>query len=78
MRSPQMIGVEPLNAGIGNFHAIFSVALQVVGRPVSELTPFSVGPRQFGQSAERATVAARHTHITDRTLRISELPGYPG
>src|ERR1043165_9648741 len=33
-RSPQMIGVEPLNAGSGSFHAMFSVALQRLGRSV--------------------------------------------
>ena len=48
-RSSQMIGVDPLNAGSGSFHATFSVALQVVGRPVSVLTPSSDGPRHCGQ-----------------------------
>src|SRR5688500_7325479 len=58
MRSSQMMGVDPLKAGRGSFHATFSVALQVVGRPVSLLTPLSEGPRHCGQlSARRDTPA---------------------
>src|SRR6185436_364600 len=49
IRSPQMMGVDPLKAGSGSFQATFSVALHVAGSPVSVLTPFNVGPRQFGQ-----------------------------
>src|SRR5262245_32985253 len=39
MRSPQMIGVEPENAGIASFHATFSVGDHFTGRLVSSLTP---------------------------------------
>src|SRR5262245_17333410 len=59
MKSSQITGVDPLNAGSGNFHATFSVALQWVGRPVSVLTPSSVGPRQFGQLAARRWALVR-------------------
>src|SRR5688572_12812740 len=76
MRSPQMMGVEPLNAGSGSFHATFSVALQVEGSPVSALTPFPVGPRQFGQlSAKSVALASITTHVTVNNLRMPDLLG---
>ncbi len=70
-RSPQMIGVDPLKAGSGSFHATFSVGLQVEGSPVSVLTPFSVGPRQFGQfDAKSVALQSSSRQDTDRDLRI--------
>src|SRR5215211_3233994 len=48
MVSFQMIGVDPLNAGNGSFHATFSVRLHVVGNPFSGLMPSMDGPRQCG------------------------------
>src|SRR5262245_13959469 len=72
IRSPQMIGVDPLYAGSGSFQATFWVALHVVGRPVSADTPFSVGPRQFGQlsAAKMVVVAAIKAHVTQNSFRI--------
>ena len=49
MRSPQMIGVDPLHAGISTFQAMFVSGSHSVGRFVSVLTPLRAGPRQFGQ-----------------------------
>jgi hypothetical protein len=65
MVSFQMIGVEPLNAGSGSFHATFSVGLQVVGSPVSMLLPSIDGPRQCGQlsAASEATAEAKKASI---------------
>jgi hypothetical protein len=53
-----MTGVEPENDGIASFHATFSVCDHFTGRLVSSLTPLRDGPRQFGQSASAAAVAA--------------------
>src|SRR3990172_1816064 len=75
-----MIGVDPLNAGSAIFQATFSVALHVVGRLRSGLTPSRVGPRQFGQLSAANTVApasAVATHIAIKVLRIVGLLGYP-
>src|SRR5687768_11055249 len=41
IRSPQMIGVEPVRDGVGSFQAMFSVGDHVRGRPVSALVPLS-------------------------------------
>ena len=60
-RSFQITGVEPLKAGSGSFHATFSVALHLVGKFVSALTPLSDGPRQFGQLPANSEVPARQT-----------------
>jgi hypothetical protein len=49
IRSPQTIGVDPENSGIGSDQAIPSVLDQVTGRPRSALTPFRRGPRHWGQ-----------------------------
>src|SRR5262245_6462285 len=73
--SPQMIGVDPLYAGSASFHAMFSVALHVVGSPASVDTPSAVGPRQAGQLASSDTLASRlRTHIR-ANRRIVETPG---
>ena len=54
--SPEMIGVAPLQAGIGIFQITpFSVS-HSTGRPVSPLTPSRVGPRQWGQSSAAAAI----------------------
>jgi hypothetical protein len=50
IRSPQMMGVEPLHDGSLTFHTTFSVSDQEVGRPLASLTPLSDGPRHWGQS----------------------------
>ena len=58
--SPEMMGVAPLQAGMGSFHTTpFSVS-HSTGKPVSPLTPSCVGPRQWGQSSA-ARVAGRKT-----------------
>jgi hypothetical protein len=61
----QMIGVDPLNAGSGSFHATFCVGLHVVGRFDSVLTPSRDGPRQCGQvsAARDATVEANSASV---------------
>src|SRR5262245_59115922 len=59
MVSPQMIGVEPLQAGICSFHVTFSSTVHLTGRFFSLLTPLSAGPRHCGQlSAETMLNAA--------------------
>ena len=73
MVSFQMMGVEPLKAGSGSFHATFSVALQVVGRPFSVLMPSIDGPRQWGQvSAAREAAAEATTARVRKYLRMLE------
>src|ERR1039457_1277370 len=54
IRSPQMMGVEPLQAGIGSFHAMFSVVDHFTGRFFSPLIPLSWGPRHCGQFSASA------------------------
>src|SRR5262249_22712781 len=44
-----MAGVDPENAGIASFHAMFSFCDQRNGRFVSWLTPLPDGPRHAGQ-----------------------------
>ena len=41
-----MIGDDQPSPGIGVFHAMFSVALQRIGMPVSDEMPWPVGPRK--------------------------------
>src|SRR5688500_12249272 len=54
----QMIGVDPLRPGIGNFQAMFSSVDHFRGSPRSVLMPFMAGPRQAGQfSAESVAIA---------------------
>src|SRR5205814_296902 len=43
------IGVEPLCPGNGTAQTIFSVLLQVVGKPDSSAEPLKFGPRHCGQ-----------------------------
>ena len=70
--SPQMMGVAPVRDGIGNFQAMPSVALHFTGRPVSALTPFSVGPRHCGQLASTGAAAMRvNRNKAITSLRIS-------
>src|SRR5262245_34535250 len=65
IRSPQMIGVEPLRLGMGSVHVTFSVLLHLVGRLCSVLMPSSVGPRHWGQfSAAPEAARIRATIIT--------------
>src|SRR5262249_9833950 len=45
IRSPQMIGVAPVQLGIASFQVTFSSALQRVGRFFSLLMPLRNGPR---------------------------------
>src|SRR6185436_2364985 len=73
----QMTGVDPLKAGNGSFHATFSVALHVVGRPFSVLMPSIDGPRQCGQlSAARETAAEAVIARARTCLRMLEcIPG---
>ena len=49
MRSPQIIGGDPLHAGISTFQAMLVSVSHSVGRFVSVLTPVRAGPRQLGQ-----------------------------
>ena len=39
MYSPQMMGVAPLQVGMGSVQVMFSVSVHFTGRPVSGLTP---------------------------------------
>src|SRR5215813_15324604 len=84
MLSPQMIGVEPLQAGISSFHATFSSTVHMIGRFFSLLTPLSAGPRHCGQlSAETmfsaATVdRAMMTNTSVNRRRMSFLRKSPG
>ena len=73
-----MIGVEPLKAGSGSFHATFSVALHVVGRPFSVLTPSSDGPRHCGQLASSDALVMVASNPTVRTcLRMVQSKAAP-
>ena len=59
IRSPQTIGVDPDQAGIASFQAMFRSVSHSTGRFVSVLTPSPVGPRQAGQFSARATPDAQ-------------------
>src|SRR5262249_27800107 len=61
IRSRQMIGVEPLQPGIGVFQATFSSVVHLTGRFFSLLTPLSDGPRHCGQFCAWATNESRKT-----------------
>ena len=56
--SPQTIGVEFPGAGSGTLQRTFWFVLQCNGRFVSWQTPLPSGPRQAGQFAPNALVAA--------------------
>ena len=58
MRSRQTMGVDPDQAGIGSFQAMFRSVSHSTGRSVSVLTPSPVGPRQAGQFSASATPGA--------------------
>src|SRR5262247_2857242 len=79
MRSPQMIGVEPLQAGISSFHATFSSVVHLTGRFFSSLTPLSAGPRHCGQLSaetmfsEAAVERAIMTNMSVNRRRMSFL-----
>jgi hypothetical protein len=71
-----MMGVEPLKAGSGSFQATFSVALHVVGRPFSGLTPSNDGPRHCGQLPARSdalAMVARNATISMCLRMVPEL-----
>src|SRR5262245_18785797 len=53
----QITGVELPMPGRANFQATFSVALHLLGRPVSLEIPSLVGPRHCGQSSAWVKVA---------------------
>ena len=76
MRSPQMIGVEPLRPGIASFHAMFSVGLHLSGRPFSALTPFIAGPRHCGQFSADNVAAAAIATIPVPITRLIQPPKY--
>src|ERR1700682_6007776 len=72
--SSQMIGVAPLQLGIGAFHVTFSVVVQWVGKFFSLLTPFKVGPRHWGQFSAVTNQSGRkvnNSKETRLTKRIS-------
>src|SRR5262249_52192977 len=86
MVSPQMIGVEPLQAGICSFHVTFSSTVHLTGRFFSLLTPLSAGPRHCGQlSAETMFSAATvdrammtNTSVNRRRMSFLRKSLYPG
>src|SRR6185295_1972745 len=69
MRSPQMMGVAPVQLGKASFHVTFSSALHLNGRFFSLLTPLSEGPRHCGQLSPNALVVARMTIEQNQTAR---------
>src|SRR5205823_1728856 len=68
-RSSQMIGVEPLQAGIGSFHAMLSSGDQRTGRFVSPLVLFKFGPRHCGQFSAEAP-------LNETSKRANALTGF--
>src|SRR6478672_2289654 len=83
MSSPQTIGVEPLNAGSGSFHATLFSALHVTGSPVSAAVPFSCGPRHCGQLSADTAAPARTpnenaSHARLRSVEVSMDLSYRG
>src|SRR4030095_11484271 len=78
MRSFQMIGVAPVQLGMGIFQITFSSVLHRVGRFFSLLTPLRNGPRHCGQLSaaavcSKASTTVRTSGILLRTLFV--LPG---
>src|SRR5215475_9817658 len=80
IRSPQMIGVAPVQLGIASFQVMFSSALHLSGRFFSAQMPFIVGPRHCGQlSAEADRITTRKTRDVRRSpLRTQFLRGGMG
>src|ERR1044072_9341191 len=70
IRSRQMMGVEPLQAGIASFHATFSSVVHFEGRFLSLLTTFSAGPRHCGQFSARARVIENITTAKAANIRL--------
>src|SRR5262245_7422158 len=65
MRSPQMIGVEPLQAGISSFQVTFSSTVHLTVKVFASRAVFSAGPRHCCQlSAEMMFSEA----TVDRTM----------
>ena len=58
MVSSQIIGVEPVHAGISSAQEMFSVSLQVIGSPVSLVVPSRLGPRHWGQFSAEGELSA--------------------
>ena len=61
IRSFQMIGVEPVHAGISSFQVTLVSVSHSVGRLTSSLTPLRSGPRQVGQLCANAGCVVRST-----------------
>src|SRR5215813_2166529 len=75
IRSPQMIGVAPVQLGIPSFQVTFSSALHRTGRFFSALVPFRKGPRHCGQlSATTDTAASATTSRERNSFRIWVFP----
>ena len=77
IRSSQMIGVEPDNAGMASFQATFSVWDHFTGRFFSVLIPFRAGPRHCGQFSAASGFGEMTLHASTAAnvrLRIFLLP----
>ena len=85
IRSPQIVGEEPLHAGVAIFHLMFCVGLHVSGRFFAVVVvPSPLGPRQPGQLAAAAVrvavarpakISARPTALRERRLFKCEAEG---
>src|SRR5215471_4936438 len=68
IRSPQIMGVAPVQLGIASFQVMFSSVLHLSGRFFSLLMPFREGPRHCGQlSAEADLIATRRARNAKRS-----------
>src|SRR5215216_3311394 len=70
MRSRQMMGVEPLQPGMGTFHETFSSLVHLTGRFFSLLTPLRLGPRHCGQLSARVITNETSKTVTTARLRF--------
>src|SRR5262249_46239244 len=77
IRTPQMMGVDPLHSGISSLQAMFSSVVHLRGRFFSLLTPLSEGPRHCGQfSALTTALASRTTADKLRTCVLMAPPSH--
>src|SRR6476619_4923817 len=81
MRSPQMIGVDPENAGSASDQVMFSLFDHRTGRFFSALRPFRDGPRHCGQFSAEELALIVQSRTTIRTTRFVidslNLEGFP-
>ena len=71
-----MTGVDPAGPGSSNFQSTFSVLLQRVGMPASELRPSRFAPRhcgQFSATADKGSISKKGVANSDEAIDMVSL-----